>query len=45
MEKMDSFIDVRPDHWAYFDILDAANHHQVKKKSDKRAVDEWLKVF
>lgn len=45
MEKMDSFIDVRPNHWAYFDILDAANHHQVKKKSDKRAVDEWLKVL
>lgn len=44
MEKMQSFIDVRPNHWAYFDILDAANTHRVMEKQNKKAVDRWVQV-
>lgn len=44
MERMVSFIDVRPNHWAYFDILDAANTHRVMEKQNKKAVDRWVQV-
>ncbi|MDY3118388.1 MAG: S-layer homology domain-containing protein [Peptoniphilus sp.] len=44
MERMTSFIDVRPDHWAYFDVLDGANTHRVKEKSNKNDVDQWIEV-
>ncbi|VEJ34650.1 Endoglucanase precursor [Aedoeadaptatus ivorii] len=44
MHKLTGFIDVRPDHWAYFHILDAANDHRIGEKSDAKDVDQWIRV-
>lgn len=44
MDRMVSFIDVRPNHWAYFDLLDGANTHRVMEKQNKKDVDRWVQV-
>lgn len=45
MEKMQSFIDVRPNHWAYYDLLDGANNHHVKRKAKRSDRDEWIEII
>ncbi|CAC9934415.1 hypothetical protein PEPCOX59622_01504 [Aedoeadaptatus coxii] len=44
MDRMVSFIDVRPNHWAYYDLLDGANTHRVMEKQNRKAVDRWVQV-
>ncbi|MDO5301199.1 MAG: S-layer homology domain-containing protein [Tissierellia bacterium] len=43
MEKLNSFADVHPSHWFYYDILDAANNHETTPRKDGKEL--WTRVL
>ncbi|MDD7363279.1 MAG: S-layer homology domain-containing protein [Peptoniphilus sp.] len=45
MGRMNTFIDVRPNHWAYYELLDAANDHTIFYKLQKDDTDMWHEVY
>ncbi|WBW49352.1 S-layer homology domain-containing protein [Peptoniphilus equinus] len=40
-----SFTDLKPTHWAYFEVMEAANSHEYVRRSMGSIVEDWLRLI
>ncbi|WP_180339369.1 S-layer homology domain-containing protein [Peptoniphilus catoniae] len=42
IEILKDFTDLQKDHWAYYEIMEAANSHEYIRREEKSLVENWL---
>lgn len=45
MDRLNTYRDVRPDNWYYYDILDASNSHISYRRNRDSLKENWIEIY